>query len=200
MKKKILSLIMITGRKNKMKKSMCLIGLLVIIYGCSNLHVFSPSISMGEDYQNDIEGSIIEGITEINTEITNEDTSYDLDKKFNEDISKANGATSEMVRVLLEYSTLWKKEMDQYYGMLLEKLDEDGKAGLISSQDAWDTYIEQNNQLVLHCNSLLYDGGGTYPVTLEAELKYKKYRERALELMDLYDILEQYFTLEDSDL
>jgi len=113
---------------------------------------------------------------------------YDLDERYNEDIKNTNGVTSDMVRVMFKYSALWKAEMDCYYNLLIEKLEEDGKVSLVNSQEAWIVYSNQNNQLIFFCNSSFY-GGGSYLTILEAELEYSKYRERAIELMELYNMI-----------
>lgn len=139
----------------------------------------------------DVSGEIIPTTANSIPEKSNEDSMYDLDKKFNEEINKTNGVTSEMVDVLLKYSALWKEDMNQHYDLLMEVMDEEGKAMLSDSQAAWEEYSQKNHQLILHCNSMMYEGGGSYLEVLEAELDHKKYRERAVELEDLYEITRE---------
>ena len=122
----------------------------------------------------------------------------DLDRQYNEDMEKTNGITSEMIKVISDYSILWKSKMEQSYQMLMERFDENGKTMLENEQGIWNAYSQQNTQLKLYCNASGYDGGGTYLTVLEAELEYQRYRDRALELMDLYSIVEE-SALPDSD-
>ena len=184
--------------------------------GCSNSNNLRSSESRDESFQNsenaeesievdkavssvstlktsaqDVLGEIIPTTANSIPEKSNEDSTYDLDKKFNEEINKTNGVTSEMVDVLLKYSALWKEDMNQYYDLLMEEMDEEGKAMLSDSQAAWEAYSQKNHQLILHCNSMMYEGGGSYLEVLEAELDHKKYRERAVELEDLYEITRE---------
>lgn len=117
-------------------------------------------------------------------ELSSNDALYDLDKKYKEDIDKTNGVTLDMVDVSTKYSELWKQEMNNYYSMLNNKMDENGKNELSNSQKAWESYIDLNNQLELLCNSI--DGGGSSITLLEADLENEKYRDRTIELADLY--------------
>lgn len=200
------------------KKKICVFGLIIlfILGGCSNSNNLRSSESRDESFQNsenaeesievdkavssvstlktsaqDVLGEIIPTTANSIPEKSNEDSTYDLDKKFNEEINKTNGVTSEMVDVLLKYSALWKEDMNQYYDLLMEEMDEEGKAMLSDSQAAWEAYSQKNHQLILHCNSMMYEGGGSYLEVLEAELDHKKYRERAVELEDLYEITRE---------
>lgn len=149
------------------------------------------SVSTLETSAQDVLGATIPTTANSIPEKSNEDSMYDLDKKFNEEIDKTDGVTSEMVDVLLKYSALWKEDMNQYYDLLMEEMDEEGKAMLSDSQAAWEVYSQKNHQLTLHCNSMMYEGGGSYLEVLEAELNHEKYRERAVELKDLYEITRE---------
>ena len=196
----------------KMKKKICLLGMTVTVFlgGCNNANVPQATVSV-EEHQQDISeqenmeagvetitqtsqesrlGKMIQTGMEVMPETNDENTSYDLDKKFSEAMDNTGGVTSEMIRVISDYSALLENDMNQYYGLLMGKLDQEGKTMLINEQEAWEMYSNQNNELILYCNSLLYDGGGTGITILEAELEYNKYRERAIELMDLYEILD----------
>lgn len=200
-------------------KKICVFGLIIlfILGGCSNSNNLRSSESKDESFQHsvnnaeesievdkavssvsplktspqDVSGEIIPTTANSIPEKSNDDSLYDLDKKFNEEINKTNGVTSEMVDVLLKYSALWKEDMNQYYDLLMEVMDEEGKAMLSDSQAAWEEYSQKNHQLILHCNSMMYEGGGSYLEVLEAELDHKKYRERAVELEDLYEITRE---------
>jgi len=133
--------------------------------GCNNANVPQATVSV-EEHQQDISeqenmeagietinqtsqesrlGKMIQTGMEVMPETNDENTSYDLDKRFSEDMDNTGGVTSEMIRVISDYSALWENEMNQYYGLLMGKLD----------QEAWEMYSNQNNQLILYCNSLL---------------------------------------------
>lgn len=158
----------------------------------------SINIGMYSQYQNiknnrDSDYLFNKDLKEIS--IDNSDTIvYDLDKKFKEEMDNTNGVTSKTIEVLTKYAVLWEKEMDNYYSLLLNVLN-NNKMHLIEWQKSWEVYSNNNNQLIYQCNILLYEEG-SYLNILEAELSYQKYRERTVELKKLYAILE---SLEETD-
>lgn len=111
-----------------------------------------------------------------------------LDVQYEKEMKDSGGVTSEMIEITIKYAGLWKQEMEKYYDLLYDILDNEGKVCLENSQEAWEEYSNSNNELVFHVEEQRF-GGGSYLNILEADLLCQKYRMRASELRELYELL-----------
>lgn len=112
-----------------------------------------------------------------------------LDTEYSKELDNTQGITSEIIAVNTKYAELWKQEMDKYYMLLLDSLNEENKMKLTDSQQLWEQFSEQNSAVVFSVNSQIY-GGGSYLGMLDSYLLYEKYRDRALQLKELYERFE----------
>jgi len=116
--------------------------------------------------------------------------SSDLDELYKNELDNVDGGvTSKLIEVLIKYANLWEEEMDKYYYLLMDTLDEDNKAYLANSQKLWETYSNENIELILQSNKQLY-GGGSYLSILDADLIYQRYKDRANEFIELYRLFD----------
>jgi hypothetical protein len=104
------------------------------------------------------------------------------------EMSETGGVTSEMIDVSIKYAELWKLEMEMYYRLLMDALDDDKKSVLAESQELWLLSSAKTDELVWSVNYQLYRGG-SYLNILEADLLNTRYRERALLLYGLWEMI-----------
>ena len=113
---------------------------------------------------------------------------YPIDIEFDKEMKKWSGNTSEGVEIIYSNGDKWKKEMEKYYNLLYNELDENKRKWLDSSQKKWEIYSKDNEEL----ERQIYDQkhhGGTIMHIFYADIYYNKYRERALYLMEKYEEL-----------
>lgn len=113
------------------------------------------------------------------------DGRYILDMQYKNEMLNSGGVTSQMIEILIKYAGLWKQEMERYYNLLYDTLDDAGKSSLENSQKAWEEYSVKNNELIFYMEEQKFEGG-SYLGVLDAELLYQKYRSRASELKEMY--------------
>ncbi len=99
-----------------------------------------------------------------------------------------NGNTWDGVYIVTRYGDKWKVEMEKYYDLLLEELNEDKKKWLISSQEQWEVFTKENEELDWQVNDQLHHGGSIMHI-ITADIYYERYRRRALDLKQKYEIL-----------
>lgn len=112
-----------------------------------------------------------------------------LDVEYSKELDNTHGTTSEIIAVNTKYAELWKQEMDKYYLLLLDSLNEENKVKLTDSQQLWEQFSEQNSTVIFSVDAQIY-GGGSYLSMLDSQLLYEKYRDRALQLKELYERFE----------
>lgn len=118
-----------------------------------------------------------------------EEEKESVDTEYSKELDSTHGTTSEIITVNTKYAELWKQEMDKYYLLLLDSLNEENKVKLIDSQQLWEQFSEQNSTVIFSVDAQIY-GGGSYLSMLDSQLLYEKYRERALQLKELYERFE----------
>ncbi len=112
-----------------------------------------------------------------------------LDTEYSKELDNTQGITSEIIAVNIKYAELWEQEMDKYYLLLLDSLNEENKVELTDSQQLWEQFSEQNSTVIFSVDAQIY-GGGSYLNMLDSYLLYEKYRDRALQLKELYERFE----------
>ena len=82
-----------------------------------------------------------------------------------------------------------KRKLERYRKDGVKELDEDKKKYLISSQQKWEEYIKENEELDLQILDQEYHGGSIMRI-LSADLYYNQYSDRALDLIEKHFILK----------
>lgn len=113
----------------------------------------------------------------------------ELEQAYEEECALTNGITVEMIEVTQRYTESWKAEAEKYELLISGKLEGSNKALFEETQEAWNTYSDENMQMIGAINEQVYEGG-SYLNILEADLAYQKYHDRAIELRELYELLE----------
>lgn len=137
-------------------------------------------------YQISKNGIMIDG---NNTEIDKE-KKYPIDIEYEKAMQDWSGNTAEGVEISCAYGEKWKSEMDKYYKLLHQKLDNDKKKWLVSSQKKWEAFTKDNEELAWQIYDQQYHGGSIMQ-TFSAQIYYDKYRDRALDLMKKYEQFEK---------
>ncbi len=129
----------------------------------------------------------------------NEDLKYNLaeynqskhpiELDFEKEMALWSGNTSEVVEIIIRHGDRWKVEMENHYELIYKELDEDKKKYLISSQQKWEEYIKENEELDLQILDQEYHGGSIMRI-LSADLYYNQYSDRALDLIEKHFILK----------
>lgn len=126
---------------------------------------------------------------ELNQYIDNFDNSkHEIEKDFEKEMKTWSGVTSEGVEITMKYSDKWKSEMEKYYDLLHDELDEDKRKWLISSQTKWNEFSAANIDYLWHVNDQIHQGGSIIRI-INAHNYYERYRNRALFLIKEYDDL-----------
>ncbi|TYQ16260.1 UNVERIFIED_CONTAM: hypothetical protein Cloal_2783 [Acetivibrio alkalicellulosi] len=123
-------------------------------------------------------------INRINCQTTGEKT-HPIDIKFNEAINNWSGVTSEGVDIIVLYGDMWKSEMEINYNLLYKELNDEKKKWLITSQEKWETFSKENQELIWQIYDQKYHGGSIMQI-FSAEIYYNKYRDRAIFLSEKY--------------
>jgi len=108
---------------------------------------------------------------------------HPIDKILEECIDNSKCITSEMVRCGEEASVSWEAEMDKYYNLLLDILDEDDKEKLKQSQSAWMRFKEIEFEFI-PCH---YTDPGSYQGPTTTRYKMNIIETRALQLQGYYE-------------
>lgn len=90
-----------------------------------------------------------------------------LDTEYSKELDNTHGTTSEIIAVNTKYAELWKQEMDKYYLLLLDSLNEENKVKLTDSQQLWEQFSEQNSTVTFSVDAQIY-GGGSYLSMLDS--------------------------------
>lgn len=114
--------------------------------------------------------------------------------KFTSDCMNENGSTIGIINCTKEAYLLWDQEMNKYYNLLKEVLDEEAFAKLKAAQLKWiefrDLEIENGNGIY----GFIYDtaGGGTMYPMIASVIKVEIVKTRALELKSYYDSIMEF--------
>ena len=114
-----------------------------------------------------------------------------LDKDYRIAMSEWSGTTWEGVDIIASYGDLWKEEMEKYYQLLYDELNDDKKQWIVSSQEQWEIFTKYNEELTWQTYDQLHHKGSIMRI-LTAGIYREKYRTRALDLKYLYEYLTKY--------
>ncbi|MDM8534165.1 hypothetical protein QUF55_05595 [Clostridiaceae bacterium HSG29] len=117
-----------------------------------------------------------------------EQSKHPIEIEFENEMKSWSGNNDEGVYIVLGYGDQWKEEMNKYYNLLLEKLNEDKRKWLVSSQEQWELFTKENEELAWHVNDQIYHDGSIMRI-FDANIYYYRYRDRALYLKEKYEIL-----------
>ncbi|MDR1689122.1 MAG: hypothetical protein LBS21_10995 [Clostridiales bacterium] len=113
---------------------------------------------------------------------------HEIDKAYSEAMKGWTGTTVEGIEISTTYALLWKEEATKYYDLLYDELDDDKKALLVSSQEKWENFFIENELLEKEISRRAF-GNGSMRREFNASIPLYKYRERALELQSLYEMV-----------
>lgn len=110
-----------------------------------------------------------------------------LDSEYKEKISAAK-SDIEITETNEEFAEKWKSEINTNYEKLSAVASDGFKEKLTESQAEWNIYAEKRT--AEHFEYLLeeYESGTIVPV-IQSEFEYRLYRERAIELFEMYSKL-----------
>lgn len=131
--------------------------------------------------------------------IINADQITALDNEYKERLAltKSNAETSNLNE---EFADRWQKMSSEYYDLIFEIADKyegytnaskdldfgkDLKQSLYASQNAWETYAQNRIDEERAALIMEYETGSIVPLLL-SQFQYTLYRERAIELYNLY--------------
>lgn len=131
--------------------------------------------------------------------IINGDQITALDNEYKERLAltKSNAETSNLNE---EFAERWQKMSSEYYDLIFEIADkyegytdaskdldfgEDLKQSLYASQNAWETYAQNRIDEERAALIMKYETGSIVPLLL-SQFQYTLYRERTVELYNLY--------------
>jgi uncharacterized protein YecT (DUF1311 family) len=88
----------------------------------------------------------------------------------------------------------WDAEMNKYYDMLMDKLDESAKASLRDSQRRWLEFRDAEFKAIDDYYSYIYEqaGGGTMYSMMQAGARMQVVRDRALEIISYYQMIGEF--------
>jgi hypothetical protein len=81
-----------------------------------------------------------------------------------------------------------KAEMEKYLQLLTDELTDDKKKWVEKSQNQWEIFIKDNEELAWQTYDQIYHGGSIMQIN-SASIYYDRYHDRALYLISLYDTL-----------
>ena len=103
---------------------------------------------------------------------------YPLDREYIDAMNQAlNASEAERGNIEYEYIQKWKAQMEYYYGILMNALDDEGKATLKASQDSWQAAYDADlalNGAIQAQENIIYD--------VFENPEYHAYRSRAVAL------------------
>lgn len=108
----------------------------------------------------------------------------ELDKECESRLSNAQ-SNFEITEINLEFADKWKLEINTNYQKLLEIANSSFKEKLMASQKEWYINAEKHAEERLRYLEELYQGGTIVPIKASA-FQRDLYRERAIELFDMY--------------
>lgn len=114
--------------------------------------------------------------------------------KFSSDCMNENGSTMGIIKCNDEAYLLWDEEMNKYYKLLKDILDEEAFAKLKAAQLKWiefrDLEIENGNGIY----GFIYDtaGGGTMYPMIASGIKVEIVKARTLDLKLYYDSIMEF--------
>jgi len=123
--------------------------------------------------QQEIEQTTLHGAVEYNITAL-----YPLDFEYNLAMLESDGSRATLVNITWEYTEKWKTEIERYYGLLYGELDEEGRALLHRSRQAWDEYCAVTEEFNSHLSARYEATGGTRIAANQLKL----FRDRAVEL------------------
>lgn len=127
--------------------------------------------------------------TDTKSKLDNYTAAIELDKELERRAANAQ-SNVELCEINLEYADKWKAEIDTYYQKLLSIAGPDFQKKLIESQTEWYINAEKHIDERFAYLQEVYQIGTIVPVKV-SEYKYHLYRERAIELFQMYDRLNR---------
>jgi hypothetical protein len=113
-----------------------------------------------------------------------------LDKRYEEICEEYDGSSRMLEEINQRYEEFWYREMDVAYNQLLELLNEDDSKALVTSQDSWENYMENKEQIE---ESIFfeqkYDSIGTLRTALTYSERAKETKDRAYSMLEYLYII-----------
>jgi hypothetical protein len=88
----------------------------------------------------------------------------------------------------MHYGDMWKAEMEDCLRLIEEELNDDKKRWVSASQEKWEVFTKDNEELAWQAYDQINHGGSIMDIH-SANIYYEKYKTRALYLKPLYDFL-----------
>lgn len=111
-----------------------------------------------------------------------------IDIEYENAMARWSGSTAEGVDIIISFGDKWKEEMNKYYSLLHEKLTDDKKDYLVSSQEKWEQFSKNDEELTWQTYDQLNHGGSIMRI-YSSEIYLERYRSRALKLKELCEFL-----------
>lgn len=111
-----------------------------------------------------------------------------IETAFENAMLEWSGNTWESVDIICFYGDMWKSKMDEYLQLLEKELNDDKKQWLVSSQEKWEVFTKDNEELAWQTYDQMNHDGSIMHIH-SANIYYEKYKTRALYLKSLYDFL-----------
>jgi len=134
---------------------------LIIYYGLIAFMFCSPAFAAGEEHPID---------------------------RFERECIKKDWTTTGMANCTYEALDKWDQEMNRYYSLLMELLDEEQQAVLKRSQEAWIKYRDAEFD---NASSVYVNEKGSMFINIIAADQKAVVKRRALDLRRYYNILEE---------
>jgi uncharacterized protein YecT (DUF1311 family) len=106
--------------------------------------------------------------------------------KFEQECIEKNPTTAGMSNCTYEAEKKWDAEMNKYYKLLMEILDEDGKKKLKESQLAWIKFRDAEFEVIKN----IYPEDASIFINIRSADAMGVVKERALQLKRYYEILK----------
>jgi len=109
----------------------------------------------------------------------------DIDK-YEEKCCAENYSTAGMLKCTQEAYKMWDKELNKYYGLLIQKLSIEERKQLKEAQISWLNYRDKEFKNIDSLNNKLT---GTMYINVAAGQKREVVKQRALQIKEYYDNL-----------
>lgn len=127
--------------------------------------------------------------TDTKSELDNYTAAIELDKELERRAANAQ-SNVELCQINLEFKDKWKEEIDTYYQKLLSIAGPDFQQKLIESQTEWYINAEKHIDERFAYFKEVYQTGTIVPIA-QSYFECNLYRERAIELFQMYDELNR---------
>lgn len=123
------------------------------------------------------------------------DSKHPIDVEMNQCMDK-DGSTQGMIQCMRNAEEKWDTEMNKYYKLLMKELESDSTAvnDLREAQREWIKFRDKEFQTIASYYTYLYnkEGGGTLYSLLAQSAHLEVVRQRALDIIDKYEVLQEF--------